>query len=262
MNLFQIKSYIKYRLKARYKKGYGLHSPFVFNLVREVFYSTYRYYAFDSINDYREKLKQSDVKIEPVDYGAGSVAFHNKSRKVSDMVYKSSVAGKYGELLFRLLQEFKPVSVLELGTSIGISSLYLSLSDKRRPVYTIEGCDNTAHVAKNTFEDMACHNVNQVVGQFQDVLPDLCAQLKQLDFVFFDGHHEKNATLNYFNNCLPYAVNDSVFVFDDIHWSKGMEEAWEIICSHPNVTVSMDLFQLGIVFFRKECQKQHFVVRY
>ncbi|MCG8578376.1 MAG: class I SAM-dependent methyltransferase [Bacteroidales bacterium] len=262
MNLFQIKSYLKYRLNARYKKGYGLHSPFAFNLVREVFYGNEKYYAFDEINDYRKKLKQSNIKIEPIDYGAGSVAFNNRERHVSDMVGKSSIPCKYGELMFRLLQEIKPKTILELGTSIGLSSLYFSLADKRRKVYTIEGCENTAQVAKNTFEEMHCDNVNQIVGQFQDVLPELCSQLEEIDFVFFDGHHEKNATLNYFNNCLPYAVNNSVFVFDDIHWSKGMEEAWEIICSHPKVTVSMDLFQLGIVFFRQECQKQHFIVRY
>ncbi|MCU4156311.1 class I SAM-dependent methyltransferase [Carboxylicivirga sp. A043] len=262
MNWFQIKSYLKYLLKARYKKGYGLHSPFVFNLVREVFYCEHKYYAFDEVKDYCEKLKHSDIIIEPVDYGAGSVNFRKNTRKVSAMVSKSSISNKYGELLFRILVQENPKTILELGTSVGVSSLYFSLSDKRRNVYTIEGCANTAQVAKTTFEEMGCTNVNQIVGQFQDVLPDLCTQLKQLDFVFFDGHHDKVATLNYFNNCLPYAANDSVFVFDDIHWSKGMEEAWEIISSHPKVTVSIDLFQLGIVFFKKECQKQHFVVRY
>jgi predicted O-methyltransferase YrrM len=262
MNLFLIKSYFKYLLKARYKKGYGLHSPFIFNLVCEVFYSKHEYYAFDIIKDYRDKLKQSKAKIEPVDYGAGSVNFYKKTRKVSEMVVKSSIANKYGALLFRFIQHVKPYSIIELGTSIGISSLYFSLSDKRRSIYTIEGCENTAQYAAKVFEENGCNNVNQIVGQFQDVLPDLCSQLKQVDFVFFDGHHEKNATLTYFNTCLSYINNESVFVFDDIHWSKGMEEAWKIICSHPRVTVSLDLFQLGIVFFKKECQKQHFIVRY
>ncbi len=262
MNLFQIKSYLKYCFKARYSKGYGLHSPFVFHLVREVFYCKYPFYAFDDIVKYKNKLAHSDEEFEMVDYGAGSVSFSGRTRKVASLVKASSVKPKYGELLFRLIDHLNPSSILELGTSIGISASYFALSDKRRTIDTIEGCPQTAHIAKQTFEKLKCRNVNQYVGQFRDVLPDLVAKHDQLGFVFFDGHHEKQATLDYFNMCLLKADNNSVFAFDDIHWSKGMEEAWEIICQHPDVTVSLDLYQLGIVFFRKECQKQHFIVRY
>ncbi len=262
MNLFQIKSYLHYLVGARHRKGYGLHSPFVFNLVREVFYCYYPYYAFEDINKYRQKLSHSKETYEMTDYGAGSVTFNGKKRKVSQVARQSAIADKYGELLFRLIQYTNPKHILELGTSLGISSAYFALGDKRREVDTIEGCPQTAGIAKKTLEDLNCINVNQFVGQFKDVLPDLVSKQNSLGFVFFDGHHQKQATLDYFNICLLKADNESVFVFDDIHWSKGMEEAWDIICKHPQVTVSIDLFQLGIVFFKKECQKQHFVVRY
>ncbi|WP_430810355.1 MULTISPECIES: O-methyltransferase [unclassified Carboxylicivirga] len=239
-----------------------MHSPFVFNLVRDVFYSPHSYYAFETINVLRKELCRSDKFIEVQDYGAGSKRFNRRRRKVGHIARYSSIAPRYGELLYRLLCELQPNTVIELGTSLGISGGYLGLSDTRRKVITIEGCAATAALARTTFQRLGCDNVQQIIGQFQDVLPSLLADLSSLDFVLFDGHHQKEATLDYFNLCLTKAHNHSVFVFDDIHWSQGMEEAWETICQHPRVTVSMDLFRLGIVFFRKECQKQHFVVRY
>ncbi|WP_439184837.1 O-methyltransferase [Carboxylicivirga taeanensis] len=262
MNFFQIKSYLTYCLKSRYRKGYGLHSPFVFNLVREVVYCKHGFYAFKEIDVCRNKLKQSTVCFEAVDYGSGSQCFSGKKRRVCALVKHSSIAPKYGELLFRLVHYLNPASIVELGTSVGISTSYLALADRRREVHTIEGCPETARVAQETFSRLKCQNVKQYVGQFKDVLPDMLERAHSLDFVFFDGHHDKQATIDYFNICLRKVNNDSVFVFDDIHWSQGMEEAWKIICDHPQITVSIDLFQLGIVFFKKECQKQHFIVRY
>jgi len=262
MNYFLVKSYIKYRFTARFKKGHGLHGPFVFDFVRELIYCKWPFYAFNVINAYRKKLNLSQQTIQMIDYGSGSTTFRSHERKISDLATKSSINRKYGEVLFRIVERFKPRNILELGSSIGISTCYLTMPDKGCKVYSIEGCENTAKIARKTMADLNCNNVEIINGQFQDVLPKLVSSIDQLDFVFFDGHHEKNATIDYFNMCLLKAWNNTVFVFDDIHWSKGMEEAWSIIINHPSVTVSIDLFQLGIVFFRKECKKQHFVVKY
>jgi len=262
MNWFQVKSFIKYQLKAKYAKGYGLHSPFVFTLVRDVMYSKYSYYAFSQIVQLRKQLAGSKEVLDIVDYGAGSRKLGLSQRRVSSLVRQSSIRPKYGELLYRLIDYFKPGSILELGTSIGVSTAYLALNDTQRQVITIEGCEAAAKVARKNLDQLGCVNVQQITGQFVDVLPKIVAEQERMDLVFFDGHHQKQATLNYFNMCLSKVSNSSIFIFDDIHWSKGMEEAWEIICAHPKVSVSMDLFQLGIVFFRKECQKQHFIVRY
>lgn len=262
MNIYLVKSYLSYLLKSKYKKGYGLHSPFVFDLVRDLIGDSHRYYIFESIKAYRKQLMNSKQVIAMTDYGAGSTEFNKKERRVSELVLKSSIHPRYGELLFRLANHFKPNCILELGTSIGISTSYLSRHNSSSKVYTVEGCENTAAFASKTFKSLKCRNVNQIVGQFKDVLPELVASLDQLDMVFIDGHHERQATIDYFNICLSKAGNDSLFIFDDIHWSKGMYEAWKIICDHPKVTVSLDLFQIGIIFFRKECQKQHFVVSY
>ncbi len=262
MNIYLVKSYLSYLLKSKYKKGYGLHSPFVFNLVRDLIGDNHHYYVFESIKAYRKQLMKSNQVICMTDYGAGSTNFEGRERKVSKLVFQSSIQPKYGELLFRLANHFKPNCIVELGTSIGISASYFARHNSGCPVYTIEGCEKAAAFAAKTFKVLRCSNVQQIVGQFQDVLPELVGSLDKLDMVFIDGHHEKQATLAYFNICLSKATNESIFIFDDIHWSKGMHEAWQIISDHPEVTVSLDLFQIGIVFFRKECQKQHFVVSY
>ncbi|TAJ14331.1 class I SAM-dependent methyltransferase [Marinilabiliaceae bacterium JC017] len=262
MNFFLAYSYLKYSLVARHAKGYGIHSPFIFDLVRDTIYDTNSFYAFEEIEAYREQLLKSKEKLEVIDLGVGSHKMDRHHRKVADLVRISSINKKYGELLFRLVYRFKPQTILELGTSIGMSTLYLSLPNKKADVFSIEGCENTAHFAAQSLAKFGLSNVQQVVGRFSDVLPDMVSKFETLDFVYIDGHHERKATLDYFQLCLQKVNNDSIFVFDDIYWSQGMSEAWEIIKNHPQVTVSIDLFQLGIVFFKKECQKQHFIVRY
>lgn len=262
MNIYLVKSYIRYLIRARFRKGYGIHSPFVFNLVREVIYCKYPFYAFEKIELFRKKLLRNKQLLSITDYGAGSVIFKTKQRRICDLCRKSSIQKKYGELLFRMVNHFKPDSVLELGTSIGLSTAYLALNNKQCKVFTIEACKATHLQAQENLQRMGGENVQFRLGQFGDVLSDVIGEMESLDFVFFDGHHEKHATLEYFKLCESKANNNSVFIFDDIHWSRGMSDAWKIICEYPSVTVSLDLFQLGIVFFRKECQKQHFVVKY
>ena len=170
---------------------------------------------------------------------------------------------KYGQFLFRLAYHFKPNTILELGTSLGITTSYLAFANQNSKVITIEGCTNISSEAKNCFQSLGLNNIETVVGNFDSVLSSrLKTQDSRFDFVFFDGNHKKKPTLNYFNQCLSHATNDSVFIFDDIHWSDEMEEAWEEIKSHPKVIVTIDLFFLGLVFFRKEQAKENFVLRF
>jgi predicted O-methyltransferase YrrM len=262
VNWFQFKSYFKYLLTARHAKGYGIHSPFVFSLVRDLIYQSSSYPGRKKVQAYRRKLRHSRERVKVFDHGAGSKVMKTTERMVSDIYRWSSIRPKYGRLLSLLVQYFEPHTILELGTSLGVSTLHLALPYSAGQVTTIEGCPHTAAFTRFMLKELNVVNVEQVSGQFEDVLPDLLARLSALDFVFIDGNHQETATLSYFNLCLGHIHNDTILVFDDIHWSSGMEQAWQKIVNHPQVTVSVDLFQLGIIFFRKECQKQHFVVRY
>ena len=262
MSLYQVKSYFKYLLKAKHYKGHGIHSPFMFELVSDVLWEKHPFYAFEQIDGYRAELLRSDEVIEVTDLGAGSHKLKSNKRKVADICRSSAIRKKYGEFLFRLVSRYKSKTIVELGTSLGISSMYLAMPGKNNKVITIEGCPETAAIAKDGFEKYGLDNVEALTGRFKDVLPGVIENVETIDLLFVDGHHERDATIEYFNLCKTKAGNDSIFIFDDIHWSKGMEEAWDVIRSDKGVTLSADLYQLGLVFFCKECKKQHYIVRF
>ena len=251
-------NYLKYWFSA--KTAHGIHSPFVFQLYNEVINKKGSYYSFDKIEQLRKRLLLSKKEIDVTDLGTGK----SEKRIVSEIAERSLKSKKYGQLLFRLAYRFKPITILELGTSLGITTSYLASANQNSKVITIEGCPNISSEAKKNFESLGLNNIETFVGNFDSVLPAVLLQLrtKNCELIFFDGNHRKAPTLNYFNQCLSHSTNDSVFIFDDIHWSDEMEEAWEEIKSHPKVTVTIDLFFLGLVFFRKEQVKENFILKF
>lgn len=261
MNKFNfILNYFKYLLKAR--NQHGIHSPFVYELYNNVIKDQTPFYIFQDIESIRAKLLLSNLEIEMSDYGAGSQLHSSNKRKISAIAKNSLKAQKYAQLLFRLVNRFKPQNVLELGTSLGISTLYLASSSTKSNVTTIEGCPNVAKVAQINFDKLGCKNIHLVNQQFDTFLPEYLKTVSSLDFVFFDGNHTKEATLRYFNWCVEKAHEQSIFVFDDIYWSKGMNEAWKEIKQHPKITTTIDLFAVSIVFFNPDLSNEHFVLRY
>lgn len=261
MNLFQIKRYAAFMLKPNHWKGFGIHSPFIFDLITGSFRVRHEYYAFGQIRSWRNALLRNRKEIAIRDYGAGSKVTGNKIRRVQEIAKHSCIPEKYGQLLFKMVCKFNYENILELGTSLGIGTLYLAMPNSKARVITIEGCKETASIANHTFEQIQTTNVQLLTGTFNEKLPEALEMLQKVDLVFFDGDHRELTTLAYFNQCLPYAHNDSIFIFDDIHWSLEMENAWKQIVKHPQVTVSLDLLRLGIIFFRKENKKEHFAVR-
>jgi len=181
---------------------------------------------------------------------------------VADIARTSLKPPKHARTLFRLVRWFQPSRVLELGTSFGISTLYLAMGAEDGTVTTIEGCPQTHRIALGHFERLKQRNIAPVLGSFKARLPQALQGIERLDLAFLDGHHAKEPTLDYFEQCLAYAHNDTVIVLDDIHWSKGMEEAWEAVKAHPRVTVTIDLYDMGLVFLRKEQAPEHFTLRY
>ena len=244
------------------KNRHGIHSPFVYHLVDKVIYNKAPQEAYARIEKIRRELKNNKKEISIEDYGAGSSVNPSKRRKISEIATHSLKSRKYGQLLFRLVKNYKPNTILELGTSLGITTLYLAKGQSKGKTYTIEACPETSAVASAVFEKAGMERIELMNGKFETVLPELLAQLPELDFVFFDGNHRKEPTLAYFRTCLKKAGDHSIFVFDDIHWSEEMEEAWKIIQNHPEVTFTVDLFFMGLVFFRKERFRQHFKIRY
>jgi len=244
---------------ATAKTKYYIHSPFVFNLINEVIYDKRHYYAFDDIALLREKLLQNKHSITIADYGAGSTRMPKHQRRIAQIATHSSVSDKVGRLLFKLALHQKAQHLLELGTALGISTLYQARAvGANACIHTIEGCPQTAAYAKRNFEVLTATNIQLHVGRFETQLPKVLAQMPTLDMVLFDGNHRKMPTLQYFEQCLPLAHENSVFIFDDIYWSAEMVAAWEQIKQHPKVRLSIDLFRVGLVFFKTDQAKEHF----
>lgn len=252
---------MKYQVLSRHYKGFGIHSPFVFYLVHELFWDSHFFYAFEKLDAARKMLTQNRQKINVDTLGVPSV-FPDKQKRIKKLVQGGSIPDKYGKLLFRILNKLAPETILELGTGTGIGTLYLALPNSKSQVISVDGNAELHEVAKSLFEVAGVNNVELRTGSFQQHLPKILDDIKRVDFVLFDGDHRYESTMEYFQLCLEKAHNDSVFVFDDIHWSPEMQKAWGEIFSHQEITVSIDLFRIGIVFFRRECTKQHYVVRY
>jgi predicted O-methyltransferase YrrM len=255
--LYSIKAYIKF-LKASTNQ-HGVHSPFVYDLVTKCFYDKSKHKEYSILKQYRQSLYQNFNRITISDFGSGSRVFKSNERVITKMAKTSGISSKRAKLLFRMVSYFNSKSILELGTSLGLASSALSLGNKQASITTIEGCQETAKIAQEQFRTFQLNNIQVIVDTFEKALPELVSN--QCNLVYVDGNHTKEATLNYFELLLPTTTNNSVFIFDDIHWSKGMTEAWDEIKNHPAVTVSIDTFYWGIVFFRKEQAKEHFVIR-
>ncbi len=256
----KVKSFIKHYLSAT--NEHGVHSPFVFDLLNYVVYSKQEYYDFEKLNNFFDKVRNNEQTIQIIDLGAGSNKGNTKQKKIGEIAKVAGKNKKQGELLFKLVNYFNPENIIELGTSVGIGTTYLASANKKKSVYTIEGNPNVQFIAKKNFDLLQLKNIETITGNFDAELPKLLNEIATCDFVYFDGNHKKEPTLNYFNLCLKKHSAKSVFVFDDINWSAEMQEAWETIKNNEAVTVTVDLYYMGLVFFRTEQKKQHFKIRF
>ena len=253
--------YLKYYLRSN--NEHGMHSPFMFHLVLNVIYLKEEFYDYKNLSETRSQLSVDETILTITDFGAGSRVFNGNERRVKDIVKHGISNEKYARLLFRLVNHFKPATIVELGTSIGLTTMYLAAANKKSKVYTLEGSKEIAEFAKQQFAKNKHENIELVDGDFKDTFPALLNKLESVDFAYIDGNHTKEATINYFNQLLPKCNEHSILIFDDINWSDGMQEAWRYIKIHKQVKLSIDLFFVGIVLFRKEQQQQeHFVVRF
>jgi predicted O-methyltransferase YrrM len=261
---FQLaKKYLTYYLAASNGKGHGIHSPFVFDFITNVLNDKKKYECYLAIEQRRKILLTDPAVIEVEDFGAGSAVIKTSSRVVKNIAASSLKPKKFSQLLFRIVNYYKPKTILELGTSFGITSAYLASGNSDAKLHTCEGAKNIAAIAKQTFNDLSLTNINLIEGDFAKTFPHLLSQLQHIDLAFVDGNHRKAPTLDYFNQLLGVSHQSTILIFDDIHWSPEMEEAWAQIQQHPDVTLTIDLFFIGIVYVNTAIKvKQHFTIRF
>lgn len=245
---------------------HGVHSPFVFNLVTKCFYDKVKYPDYQVLKDYRKQLLANKNCIEVTDFGAGSRVFKSNTRQIAQIAKNAGISSKRAKLLFRVVRYFQPENILEIGTSLGLatSAMALGIDAKQNPnakITTLEGCPQTLDIAKSQMRNFNFQNIDFVNTEFSNYLKTINHQPSTINLIYFDGNHSKQATLDYFELLLPTTTNDAVWIFDDIHWSHEMKEVWKQIKNHPKVTVTIDTFQWGFVFFRREQEKEHFTIR-
>ncbi len=263
-NPFQLAvKYIWYYLTASNGKGHGVHSPYVFDLIISVLNDKRNYSAYHRIESIRNKMLKTNESITIEDFGAGSRVKKSPIRKISTIAASSLKPKKYSQLLFRLVQYVNPATIIELGTSLGVTTAYLANANPASKIITMEGAKSIAQLARTNFNDLALNNIKLVTGNFDYTLAATLDQLNSIDFAFLDGNHRYEPTIRYFKQVLTKSNPNTIIILDDIHWSKEMEGAWEEVKQDPAVSLTIDLFFIGLVFLRKEQQeKQHFVIRF
>ena len=268
--LYRVSSWLKHHLTAWNTGGEGVHSPYLFEWVRMVMSDTHAYNIWSDIEEVRLQLLASDEVVDFVDYGSGKRVLNNKVhdvRRVRDIAKGSLAKKKYAQMLFRLvnwlghqLREGNGgLTVVELGTSFGVTTAYLAGVDKNDKVYTYEGCEAVAKIAKENWKILGMNNIESRIGEIRE--EKLYSDIKNVDVAFIDANHTYEATLKYFDVLASKVHEKSVIVVDDIHYTEEMEKAWIEICEDDRVTSTIDLYQMGLVFFDKHYWKRNYKMR-
>jgi len=251
---YRIRSYLSYWLDA--VDAHSLHSPFLYDLYTRVIIPAQKN-AFPAFEHLRERLLSDQRTIKIKDYGAGG-----KTEGIIRDIARTSLAPLKKALLYNsLISYFNCQQILELGTSFGITTLYLAQPANTK-VVTMEGSPETAEIASLTFEFAEARNIRLIQGNIDDKLDAVIAEFRRIDFVLLDANHRYEPALRYFKKILPKLHPGSVVVMDDIHYSVEMGKAWDEIRKHELVHTSVDLYQCGILFFDPSLNKQHVILQY
>jgi len=262
MNFAGALKFLNYKLFSRHGKGHGINSPFIFSIVSGVFRNKIDPLVVLKVEDIRKKNLSDSRTINIHDLGAGSLRMRDNSRKVSDITRYSSVPCKYGILLANMAAAFGKPAIIEFGTSLGISSMYMASGCPDALVYTMEGCPETARIAQENFDISGLKNITLMKGSFDDLLPEIKALNLNPGLVFIDGNHRKEPLLKYFRVISDSAGSETVMIIDDIHSSGEMESAWRSIKQNEDVSFTIDIYRMGMVFFRRGINHIDYIIRY
>lgn len=254
--------YAGYLLFSRHNRGHGIHSPFVFDLISEVFRNKIDQDVVLMIENIRKKHLSDKTIIRVLDLGAGSVVSKSSLRKVCDIAKYSSVPTKYGILLSNLASRFGKNGIIEFGTALGISTMFLASGRTGSRVYTMEGCPVISAIADENFRKAGFENITSITGSFENSVPEILNKIQTPGLIFIDGNHRKEPLLSYFNKMADISDEETVIAIDDIHLSEEMEDAWKEIKLSEKISFTIDLFRMGLVFFRKGMSRFHYVIRY
>jgi len=258
--MFQLLSFIRYLFFTRSRAGAGIPDPFVAQLLTCCLRSS-RHKSNRIAENIRAQAGRSGELLEVEDHGAGTRKHLSHIRPLGKIMRQTAISRKSGQILSAVAAYYRPVMILELGTGLGISTLYMACGNPAARIITIEGSSEIAKRASMHFKTAGYNNIRVTEGKFDDILPAVLSEKQHPLMVFIDGDHRRSGLLDNISLLMPVIQDDSILVIDDIHLSREMDRAWSEIISMPEVCLSVDLFRLGLLFFRKEICKQHLVMR-
>jgi predicted O-methyltransferase YrrM len=255
--------YLRYYVNASNSRGHGIHSPFVYEFITKVLNDRRPYSAYSLVGQVKKSLMRDQEKIEYTDLGAGYNAQAITRKSISSIAKTAVSSGKFGRLLFRIAHFYPVETIIELGTSLGISTAYLALGAPSALIITMEGSPEISLKANQTFKLLGLNKITRVTGNFDENITETIEKFPPAGLVFIDGNHKKEPVIAYFEKFLEKLSVPATIIVHDIHWSAEMEEAWAYIQGHPGVKMSIDIFSAGLIFFRDEFKvKQHFTIRF
>ena len=240
---------------------HSLHSPFLYPFYTEVVKKDSKI-GFEEIEVLRKSLLQNDEEILIEDLGAGSRISNSNSRKVSQIAKHASTPARFSRLLNRIITHFDYKTIVELGTSLGLNSAYMASAKEDVQLFTFEGSTSIASLAKQNLGELNCLNYQLIEGNIDHTLPQWIENASQIDLAYIDANHRYEPTLRYFELLLPKMTTSGMIILDDIHWSKEMNDAWELLKKHPKVSLSIDLFEAGILFLQPDLMKENYILEF
>lgn len=250
-------SYCKHFISARHTGGHGVHSPYLFSFVRDVVMEKHPYYCFEILEAQRKKLLTDSSSITIEDAGTGS----DRTTSVASIARRALKPARQAQLLFRICARYNFRNVMELGTSLGLTTLYLAKADRQLNCVSIEACTSLSDFARQQAAQFDTNNIRFINENLDTMLYDILLDSGTPDLIFIDANHRYEAVLKYFNECINFIHPNSIIVFDDPYWSKGMTRAWNEIMNDDRVHASIDLYHMGILFFNPSFAKKQLRIR-
>lgn len=257
--LLRILFFIKHYFTSKSLKGHGIHSPYIFNLITNIILPAIKQPLNANIEKIRQNFLINTQLVEYINLGANKLST-TTYLKINHIARNSVSTPKKCKIINAIAKHYKPTTVIELGTSIGIGTMYLAQANNNTQVITIEGSPQIANIAQETFKVHNFNNILSYVGNFDSILPSILDKLNTPTLWYIDGNHHYEPTLRYFEWALTKFNAENIIIFDDIYWSNKMCQAWQQIKKHPKVTISIDFYYLGIVFFKEVMHRESFKI--
>lgn len=253
--------YIQHRIRAGHRKGRGIHPPFAYKFINGVIFGE-DIEGLDKIEILRKSLLANREYISVSDKGAGSKYSSRENRRIADLVKHTAINSGKGQLLARIVAGTGISRIIELGTGTGFSSSYMGMACPTTSILTCEGSPEIAALAEENIRKLGIENIEVHSDEFRSWLPVVLSHSPGELLVFLDGDHRGERMQEYCDMIIGSGNSKKIIVLDDIHWSTDMYRAWNKLIERDEISLSLQLYNTGIIFTGYRVQRDHFIINF